>query len=77
MSIENVFNSHGASTRAIELQELPEYVSDEGYPAAHYGDVHSSLEAYQAYQAYDEGYLAEAPWALEAYLAQDCLMENQ
>ncbi|MCP4992373.1 MAG: hypothetical protein GY934_01105, partial [Gammaproteobacteria bacterium] len=64
MSIAHTFNSQDAPTRTIEPREGPEQFPDKDHSAAPYGDAHLSLEAYQAY---DEGYLAEAPWALEAY----------
>lgn len=62
MSIENTFDWNDLPTHTIEPQEATEYLE------APYDDAHIALETFHAY---DEGYLAEVPWALEAYLDHD------
>lgn len=67
MSIENTFDWPDGPTHMIEPQEIPEY------SAMLYDDTHVGLETFYAYE---EGYLAEVPRALEAYLAHDQLIEG-
>ncbi len=68
MNIENTFDWPDELTHTIEPQEVREY------SAALYDDAYIALETFHAY---DEGYLAEEPWALEAYLERDQLTEGR
>ena len=68
MDIENTFDWPDELSHTIEPQEMAVYST------AQYDDAHLAVETFNAYE---EGFLAEVPWALEAYLAHEQLTEGR
>jgi hypothetical protein len=74
MTIADTFDWHDVATPRIAPRESSGHCLDRHHSTAPWRDAHRGLAAYTAY---DEGYLTEAPWALEAYLAHHQLGEDQ
>ena len=68
MDIVNTFDWSDELSHTVEPQEVPVYST------AQSDDAQLAVETFQAYE---EGYLAEVPWALEAYLAHEQLTEGR
>ena len=68
MSIIKTIDLHDAPTRTIEPWKSSKDFPDKDHSVVPYDSAHI---ARAAFQAYDEGYLDEVPWALDAYLSHD------
>ena len=68
MDSVNTFDWSDELSHMIETREVPVFST------AQSDDTYLAVEAFHAYE---EGYLAEVPWALEAYLAHEQLTEDR